>query len=186
MYGLFKEKTTCIQIHNMIFEARIYNYLISKRETSTKNKINYETKNQFIDEFGDLKIQLLLEKFQELMKEEYRNETEKFLEKEGRLIFLAFIKPIINSVGYYFVEPQTRTNKRIDIVITYNKKLYIIELKIWYGEKYEEQGLTQLAEYLKIKNSSKGYIVIFNFNKNKEYSRNWRQIGDKEIYEVTV
>ena len=46
------------------------------------------------------------------------------------------MKPIINGTGFYFIEAETRTNKRMDIVITYNKKMYIIELKKWHGKSY--------------------------------------------------
>ena len=37
-------------------------------------------------------------------------------EHEGRLIFLAYLKPLLNGKGFSFVEPQTRQNKRMDIV----------------------------------------------------------------------
>lgn len=121
------------------------------------------------------------------MKEEYRDKTEKFVEKEGRLIFLAFIKPIINGMGFYFVEPQTRDNQRLDIIITFNQRQYIIELKKWYGREYEEKGYEQLARYVDIKNEKEGYLVMFDFRKTKkEYSRNMLTINGKKIYEVVV
>jgi aspartyl aminopeptidase len=87
--------------------------------------------SKFIDENGDLKIEQVLNKIQELMKEEYSNKTEEFIEREGRLLFLALTKPIINGIGFYFVEAQTRDNQRLDLGITINKKQYIIELKKW-------------------------------------------------------
>jgi hypothetical protein len=72
-------------------------------------------------------------------------------------------------------------------VITYNKKLYIIELKKWYGKEYEEKGYKQLAEYLGAKKSDKGYMVMFDFRKtSKEYSRTWIDVNEKSIYEVVV
>ena len=40
----------------------------------------------------------------------------------------------------------------MDVVLTYNNKEYVIELKKWYGKAHEEKGYTQLAEYLDIKN----------------------------------
>ena len=101
-------------------------------------------------------------------------------------MFLAFVKPIINGVGFYLVEPQTRTNRRMDIVITYNKKRYIIELKLWKGEKYEEKGIHQLVDYLNINDEDKGYLLVFSFNKNKEYINNWIKEDGKDIFEVIV
>lgn len=64
------------------------------------------------------------------MKENYSSIDEKFIEREGRLIFLVFITPIINGTGFALKEVQVSDEKRLDIVITYNKFKYIIELKI--------------------------------------------------------
>ena len=84
--------------------------------------------------------------------------------------FLAFIKPIINGTGFDFKEVQVSEEKRLDVVITYNSFKYIIEMKIWRGLKYHETGLKQLCDYLDIHGLDKGYLVIFNFNKNKEFA----------------
>jgi hypothetical protein len=54
-----------------------------------------------------------------------------------------------------------------DIVITYNKKMYIVELKIWHGEEYHEKGLVQLEEYLEQYSLGTGYLLIFDFRKLK-------------------
>lgn len=40
------------------------------------------------------------------MKEQYSDRDSKFIEKQGRLLFLAFIKPIINGVGFDFKEAE--------------------------------------------------------------------------------
>jgi hypothetical protein len=69
------------------------------------------------------------------MRSEYRSEDDKFLEQQGRLLFLCFLKPIINGTGHYYVEPETRNNTRMDIVVAYGEEEYIIELKIWRGEE---------------------------------------------------
>ena len=54
------------------------------------------------------------------MKEQYSSLDADFIEREGRLLFLAFIKPIINGVGFDFKEVQISEEKRLDIVIIYN------------------------------------------------------------------
>ena len=122
------------------------------------------------------------------MKAEYRQENEVFLEKQGRLLFLCFIKPIINGTGFYYVEPETRNNDRMDLVITYGGEEHIIELKIWHGEEYRKKGIAQLEKYLDSRNAAKGYLLSFSFLKNKEYV--CRKLGEsetkKEIFEVVV
>lgn len=188
MFGITKEDSFGkLKLHNKIFEIRLYNYLIEMRGIKGKEKaLKYKYEGKFIDENGDLNMELVLEKFQELMKAEYREVDEKFVEREGRLLFLAFLKPIINGTGFYFVEAETRKSNRMDIVVTYNKKKYVVELKIWRGGKYEQEGKEQLCEYLEAQNLDKGYMIFYNFNKNKEYVIDKSSVKEKEIFEVIV
>jgi hypothetical protein len=96
------------------------------------------------------------------------------------------MKPILNGRGFSFVEAETRNSKRMDVVISFGNQKYIVELKIWNGKKYEKKGLEQLAEYLEIQGIDTGYMIVFNFNKNKEYQAEWKQVGGKGIFEVIV
>ncbi|SHI08223.1 hypothetical protein SAMN02745207_04275 [Clostridium grantii DSM 8605] len=48
--------------------------------------------------------------------------------------------------------------------------MYIVELKKWYGEEYHKKGLTQLGEYLEQYKLDEGYLIIFDFRKNKNLS----------------
>ena len=122
----------------------------------------------------------------QFMKEQYSGKDEEFLETHGRLLFLAFIKPIINGVGFDFKEVQISEEKRLDIVITYNSFRYIVEMKIWRGKKYHEKGIKQLCDYLDIHDLDKGYLVIFNFNKEKEYKLEEINTDNKNIFSVFV
>jgi hypothetical protein len=45
----------------------------------------------------------------------------------------------------------------------------VIELKIWYGEKYIRDGVDQLCDYLDSYQLNEGFLLIYNFNKNKSY-----------------
>lgn len=74
----------------------------------------------------------------------------------------------------------------MDIVITYNNYKYIIEMKIWRGQKYHEKGIKQLCDYLEINDLDKGYLVIFNFNKNKEYKEELINADGKDIAAIFV
>ncbi len=182
-FGYFKEEDGKVKISNRLLEQRLYNYFVTNLKL--RNVAGYNIKANFIEGTG-LKIEKILIKFQEFMKEQYSSIDKNFLEREGRLLFLAFIKPIINGVGFAFKEVQISEEKRLDVVITYNKNKYIIELKIWREEEYHEKGLKQLANYLHINNENKGYLLIFNFNKNKEYKKEKLIIEEKEIFQVFV
>ncbi len=106
--------------------------------------------------------------------------------KDGRVI-LSFLKPIINGIGFYYAEPQTRDNRRMDLVVTYDKQEFVIELKIWHGDKYEELGRDQLSDYLTIRGMNEGYLVTFDFSKNKQdVEPQWIEWNGKRIFEVIV
>ncbi|KIS24013.1 MAG: AAA family ATPase [Clostridium botulinum] len=164
LYGIFRNEKGNLKINNRIYEQLIYDYRISKIQTSS-NFVNYNSKENFIDSNGDLNIKKVLLKFQDFMKHEYSQKREAFLEEDGRLVFLAFLSPIINGSGFAFKEVKGGEEKRFDIVITYNKKMYILELKIWRGEEYHKKGLIQLGEYLDQYGLEEGYLLIFDFRK---------------------
>ncbi len=113
-------------------------------------------------------------------------QIEKFREKDGREQFLLYLKPIINGTGHYYIEAQTRDQTRTDVIVDYLGQQYIIELKIWRGERYNAEGEKQLSEYLDYFGLKTGYMLSFNFNKKKETGMKQVHIGDRVLYEVTV
>lgn len=165
LYGIFKNDNGKLKIHNRIYEQLIYDYMASKIQTSL-SFTNYNNRTSFTRDDGTLDVKDILLKFQEFMKHEYSEKRKTFLEEDGRLIFLAFLSPIINGSGFAFKEVQGGEEKRFDIVITYEKQMFIIELKIWYGEEYHKKGEIQLGEYLNQYNLDEGYLLIFDFRKD--------------------
>ena len=116
----------------------------------------------------------------------YRNETEEISEAQGRLRFLLFIRPIINGTGNYYIETQTLDGRRMDLVIDYMGERFVIELKIWRGNAYNERGEDQLIGYLKDFHLSKGYMLSYNFNKNKQIGMRRIMIDGRELVEAVV
>ncbi|MBU3102797.1 GxxExxY protein [Clostridium gasigenes] len=184
LYGIFKEENTIIKMSNRVYEQIIYDYFSSKLENTTSNIINYNFRNNFLLLNGGLDMNKVLLKFQQFMKEQYSTKDLKFLEHNGRTLFLAFLKPIINGVGFDFKEVQISEEKRLDIVVTYNNFKYIIELKIWRGESYHKKGIQQLYDYLDIHSVDEGYLLIFNFNADKEYKDEVIKINNKDLFTV--
>ncbi|MGM0509445.1 MAG: GxxExxY protein, partial [Fusobacteriota bacterium] len=186
-YGILdRTQENKVKIHNRIFEILILNHLTAGIARRERRMSRYNFRDNFLDENGDLEFENILLKFQQFMKENYSDKDDRFYERQGRLLLIAFIKPIINGVGFYYVENQLSYEKRTDMVITHNKKEYIIELKVWYGKKAHKRGLKQLSNYLDIKSHKKGYLVIFNFNKSKKYTQKRDNLDGKEIFEVVV
>ncbi|MCI9540701.1 MAG: AAA family ATPase [Lachnospiraceae bacterium] len=167
MFGYIKERENHISVANRIMETQLYNFFLSEELVDSKSyKAATLVKNQFI-KGNTLDMELILKKFTEHFTEIYGDQKENFLEENGRRFFLLYLKPIINGVGNYYIEAQTRNQKRTDIIIDYQGNQYIIEMKIWRGEEYNQRGEEQLTEYLEYYHLNKGYLLSFNFNKNK-------------------
>ncbi len=185
MYGVFKQNGR-LKIHNRIYEQRLYNYMTAK----TFNKYLGQRRGDFPTSFGrgsdELDMEALLLKFQQYMKEQYSGKDQLFLEREWRLIFLAFLKPIINGKGHDFKEVQVSEEKRLDIVVTYFQHKYVIELKRWYGQKAHLAGLEQLSSYLDGQHLKSGYLLIFEYNTAKTWRQEHIKHRGKDIFAVWV
>jgi hypothetical protein len=184
LYGIFKRNGN-VKIHNRVYEQRIYDYMASNIAIKI-NTEEYAFEHQFHLPNNELNFQKILLKFQQFIKEQYSEKDRDFLERQWRLIFLAFVKPIINGGGYDFKEVQVSQEKRLDVVITYHQHRYIVELKKWYGQVYHEAGLDQLADYLNIHGVEKGYLVIFDNRKDKVFREESVEHKGKEIFGIWV
>ena len=142
-------------------------------------------KNIFIED-GKLNVRRILSRFIDTYHAVCGPLEERFKEKDGREQFLLYLKPIINGTGNYYIEAQTRDKTRTDVIVDYLGRQYIIELKVWRGERYNAAGEKQISEYLDYWNLDTGYMLSFNFNKNKKQGVHPVHIGDKLLYEGTV
>ena len=167
MFGFLKEEQGQVAISNRIFEIWFYNLFIA--EEAIKSKMydaGERDKNQFVRS-GMLDMDLILRRFVQHFTESFGDSTDSFIEENGRKLFLLYIRPLINGTGNYYIESRTRSMGRTDLIIDYLGVQYIIEMKIWHGEEYNSRGEKQLIGYLKDYGLKKGYMLSFNFNKNK-------------------
>lgn len=186
MFGFIKNVNGIAAISNRIFETVLYNWFMSEEYVSSKiYDVGLQEKNQFVVN-GHLNVRRILEKFVESFDYLYGDQDEIFLEDAGRRYFMLFLKPIINGVGNSYVEPETRNRERMDLVIDYHGEQFIIEMKVWRGNAYNERGERQLADYLDYFHLKKGYMLSFNFNKKKEIGVKDIVLGDKLIIEAVV
>jgi len=186
MFGYIKDSNGSMQIANRIFETLLCNLFLSEEELTEAiyDKAQGNTA-QFIQK-GRLDMDLVFTKFVEYFTEIYGRNTEKFIEKNGRRLFLLFLKPIINGTGNYYIESQTRDAGRTDVIVDYLGEQFIIEMKIWHGNEYNERGEEQLAGYLDYYHKDKGYLLSFNFNKKKETGVKTITLGNRTIVEAVV
>ena len=186
MFGYFKDDSDKTKISNKIFEMRIYNYFISENENSGEIKIKQPKRSEIVEN-GRLNMEMLLRKFAQHYTEIYKLKDTEFLERHGGLLFLTYLKPFINGHGFCHIESQVNDFK-IDITVDYGSEQFVIELKLWDGQKQHEKAQSQLANYLSLKNANKGYLLTFDFRleKNKERKIEWIEAGGKKILDVIV
>ena len=186
MFNYIREENGKVKIFNRIIETRLYNKFMSDEEiTNVLYKQGDTDRSQFIDGHT-LKMDKILEKFALHFNDIYGNNDLTFKEEEGRRFFMLYIRPIINGTGNYYIEAQTRDRSRTDMIIDYTGQQFIIEMKIWRGDSYNERGEQQLFEYLDYYHADKGYLLSFCFNKQSKPEAKTISLGGKEIVEVVV
>lgn len=185
MFGYLKNINSQVAISNRTFEICIINYFIL-RDGRTSKQITGVIKGDVIRN-GRFDMQLCLEKFARHYHEIFTDKDEVFLERHGRLLFLSYLKPLINGIGFYHIESETSNAKRMDIVVDYGNEQFIIELKRWYGGAAYQQAYDQLLGYMEAKDISEGYLLTYDFSKKKNrHEPKWVEMKGRRIFDVIV
>ena len=186
MFNFIANDHGAIKISSRILETWLYELFYIEDDTSGQfvSRAGVD-KNMFIEN-GRLNVEKIMARFIVHFQDIYGDRDDKFVESEGRKYFMFYIKPIINGIGNYYIESRTRDNMRTDMIIDYLGQQYIIEMKIWRGNAYNERGEQQLLEYLDAYHLDKGYMMSFCFNKNKQPGIHTVRIGNREIVEGIV
>lgn len=118
----------------------------------------------YLTPIGQINMERLLDNFQSFIaRVGYRilqvPETPK--EFVGQDLLYAYLDQFVSLIrGAMFLETQTGRG-RMDMVIVHNGHKYIIETKIWEGERYYNAGKKQLAAYLQLERVQEGYYIVF-------------------------
>jgi hypothetical protein len=183
IHGIFSFRGNRVVIHNRIYRELIYNYMSANAELESPLNGRFFP-DAFLLPNKALNLPKALLKFQELLKAEYHTKDRDFLEREGRLVFLAFLKPILNGYGYAFKEPQISEEKRLDLLITYYQHRYLIELKIWRGQQAHENGLDQLVDYMDRVGLVEGALLVFDHKEKNRWKHEEIEWKGKRIFVV--
>jgi len=184
-FNLLAVENNITKVRNRLLETRLYDKFIDEDKFSKIYSQGASDKQQFIED-GYLNMEKVLAKFAEHFNSIYGPGDEQFIENQGRKMFLLYLRPIINGIGNYYIEAETRDRTRTDIVLDYRSRQYVIELKIWHGEEYNRKGEIQLSEYLDHFGISQGYMVSFSFNKNKKPGVKTIDFGNKKLIEAII
>ena len=186
MYGFLKCDEGKTRVANRIFEMRIYNYFVLQEIKAADYSLL--SARAAVAQGGHFNMSRCLEKFAQHYAEITSGRDMKFLERHGTLLFLSYLKPLVNGEGdYYVVEPQAG-DFRMDIVVQYRSERYIVEVKLWHGEKRHGEAYEQLLGYMEKKGLSEGYLLTFDFRggKAKEPKAQWIDFAGKKIFDVIV
>ncbi len=187
MFGFVKVCGGNVVIANRIFETRLYNMFLTAEQMQGTDmyKAALQDKNQFVKN-GRLDMERVLERFIVHFNSLFGDRGETFLEEDGRRYFLLYLRPIINGTGNYYIESRTRNMERTDVIVDYHGEQFVIEMKIWRGAAYNTRGERQLLDYLEHYHLDVGYMLSFNFNKNKKTGIRRVRLGEKVLIEAVV
>ena len=189
MYGFLLRRTDGLQIHNRIFEIRITDYFVAKNLRNWRERSIIQIPVNEIIKGNVFDMELCLTMFKKHYAKIYTAKDVDFLERDGKLIFLTYLMPMINGTGFYHFEPETNEHGKMDLVIDFLKQQFILEIKIWHGYSRHEAAYEQLANYLKSKNMDSGYLLTFDFRQKGDncFSENkWIEWDGKRIFDVVL
>ncbi|MBR4902914.1 MAG: AAA-like domain-containing protein [Victivallales bacterium] len=187
MFNFIRNDGGKVAVANRIFEIRLYNLFIleESRRNPELNSAGSVERSLYVKN-GRLDMDTVMERFAVHYADLFGHRHGAFAEADARQCFLMFLVPIINGTGHYYVEAQTRDERRMDVVVDYRGDQFIVELKIWRGEAYREHGIEQLCDYLESMHMKKGYLLTFNLADGKQPGHHVTNVGDKTILETVV
>jgi hypothetical protein len=112
MFSFLKSTNGTIKIHNRIFENRIIKYFLSKDSDKTETKDVAGVLKYDVVHDGHFDMELALRKFAKHFRQIFTETDRKFLERNGRMVFLAYLMPLINGqagepAGFYQTPGKT-------------------------------------------------------------------------------
>lgn len=173
MYGVIAKGTDGMcEIVNPIYQHRILQAFKPTFNGLEGEYFSEENGDDFIDYLtldGVIEMEALLDNFQDFIARvgfRVLQVPDTPQEYVGQHLLYAYLDYFVNLVGAnMFLEVQTGRG-RIDLLIVHNQHKYIVETKIWEGDRYYQAGKKQLATYLKLEGAREGYYVVFDHRNN--------------------
>ncbi len=167
-YGIITEgKEGMCEIANPIYLYRILRTFKPTVNGLEREYFSEETgtgSRDYLTAAGELAMAPLLDNFRDFISRAgFRilqvPETPK--EYVGQHLLFAYLEQVVRQVqAVMHLEVQTGRG-RIDLLISHKQRKYIVETKIWQGEKSYQNGMRQLAAYLKLEKAAEGYYIVF-------------------------
>ncbi len=173
IYGVIAESTDGMcEIVNPIYQHRILQAFKPAFNGLEMEYFSEENGDDFIDYLtpeGVIQMEALLNNFQDFIARvgfrilQIPDTPQEYV---GQHLLYTYLDHFVHVIGAnMFLEVQTGRG-RMDLLITYNQRKYIVETKIWEGDRYYQAGKAQLAAYLKLEGAREGYYVVFDHRNN--------------------
>ncbi|MEK9150318.1 MAG: AAA-like domain-containing protein, partial [Candidatus Desantisbacteria bacterium] len=163
MYGIIKDDNGLCEISNPIYKKVLLQYFSPESIESTLLFPNGTTPSTFIKE-GEIDLKSLLVHFKEFVERvgvKLFDIVSSRKESAGQYLLMSYLDLFIRTLDGYSIIETPSGRGRIDVLLHYNGRKYVVELKIWRGKEYFEKGKKQLIEYLRSENLKQGYLVLF-------------------------
>jgi hypothetical protein len=173
IYGVIAEGTDGMcEIVNPIYQHRILQAFKPLINGLEDEYFSEESGDDFIDYLtpdGVIEMESLLDNFQAFIaRAGFRilQVPDTPQEYVGQYLLYTYLDHFVSIAGAnMFLEVQTGRG-RIDLLIVHNQRKYVVETKIWEGDRYYQAGKKQLAAYLKLEETQEGYYVVFDHRNN--------------------
>ena len=172
-YGVIKKADDRMcEIVNPIYQHRI---LQTFKPTINGLELTYLPEDidftDYLSPTGQLEIAQLLDNFRDFItRAGFRilQVPDTPQEYVGQYLLYAYLDTFVRIVhGDMFLEVQTGRG-RMDLLLLHNQRKYIVETKIWEGDRSYQAGKQQLSAYLKLEGVAEGYYVVFDHRQKPE------------------
>ena len=193
MYGVIAKSTDGMcEIVNPIYQHRILQAFKPLFNGLEDEYFSEENGDDFIDYLtpdGVIEMGALLDNFQAFIaRAGFRilQVPDTPQEYVGQHLLYAYLDTFVQIVrGDMFLEVQTGRG-RMDLLLLHNQRKYIVETKIWEGDRSYQAGKQQLATYLKSEGVTEGYYVVFDHRQKPEPRVEMETIGDVDIRNYVI
>jgi len=174
-YGVIGEGADGLcEIVNPIYQYRVMQAFKPAVNGLEQDYLPEDTRAGFQDYLtsdGEIQMEALLDNFRDFIARvgfRILQVPETPQEYVGQHLLFAYLEHFVRVVGgMMYLEVQSGRG-RMDILIIYDQKKYIVETKIWGGNMRYEAGKAQLATYVKLEAAAAGYYVVFDHRKDPE------------------
>ena len=188
MYGVIKKGADSMcEIVNPIYQHRIMQAFKPLFNGLEETYFPEDADTDFIDyvsPVGSIELTALLDNFKDFIaRAGFRilEVPETPQEYVGQNLLYTYLDHFVRTANAnMFLEVQTGRG-RIDLLIIHNGRKYIVETKIWEGERHYQSGKKQLLAYLKSENADEGYYVVFDHRANPESRVETETLDDMTI-----